>query len=68
MSGVQAPVRPADHALQVAKQHAEADKLVRRVQAGEVDAEAFALELARSYGSRLRAISRAVCRALQRAA
>ena len=54
----------ADHALRVIEAQRHADAIVQRVQAGELDAEGLALELARMYGLEIQAAARAIVKAI----
>lgn len=55
----------ADYALRVIEAQQHADAIVRRVQAGALDAEGLALELGKAYGVNLLALARALVKALE---
>jgi len=57
--------RLADQALRTIYAQRHADDVIRRVREGELDADALAVELAKSYGVNLQALARAVCKAVR---
>jgi hypothetical protein len=58
----------ADEALVVIESQQRADELVRKVIAGEIDTDALAVAIAPLYGRDLRALARAVVKAIRSAA
>ena len=54
------------HALRVIRAQEQADELVRCLKAGELDADDLAIVVAPLYGEQLRAVCRAIVKALGR--
>jgi len=60
-----AALRPSAHALLTIEAQRHADDVVRRLIAGDLDAEGLALELGKAYGTGLQALARALTKAVQ---
>lgn len=59
---------PSAQALRVIEAQRHADEIVSRVAAGELEADALALELGKAYGATLQALARSLTKAVRGAA